>query len=167
MTDLDALARRLDRLEQTAAVIDVLYQYAYALDYGDEQSFVACFTDDAVWEAHNAVTGGVMRYAGRTELERFAAGHTRPPDLRHKHVIAEPRVGIDAEDATSTCYFALIVGAPGGIPELMTFGRYVDRFVRVGGQWRIAHRRAEADAWHPMWGDLRDSRRRQLEHDVG
>jgi ketosteroid isomerase-like protein len=162
--DLESLERRVALLEEQAAIIDVLYRYAYAIDYGDEQMFADCFTDDAVWEAQNAVNGSVMRNAGRDELRRFAEGHTRPPELYHKHLMVEPRVQIDGASATSTCYFALLVGAPGGLPEVVTFGRYVDTFRRNGdGSWRIANRRAEADTRSPLWGELRNMRRRMLE----
>jgi ketosteroid isomerase-like protein len=156
-----ALERRLDALDQSAAVVDVLYHYAHALDFGDEEEFADCFTEDAVWEARNAATDSIMTNTGRDELRRFAEGHTRPPELYHKHFMVQPTVHIDGDTATASCYFMLLVGAPGGMPELMTFGRYVDELrMEPDGRWRIAVRRAEADAWNPMWGALRNIRRR-------
>ena len=157
------LEQRVALLEAQAAIFDLLYQYAHSIDYGDEQGFVDCFTEDAVWEAHNAVTGTVMSNTGHTELMHFVAGHTRPPELYHKHLIIEPRVHIDGDTASSTCYFVLVVSPPGGVPEVVTFGRYVDRLQRdAAGNWRIANRRAEAEGWNPLWGTLRDMRRKTL-----
>src|SRR5438067_10249652 len=126
----DQLERRVAALEDQAAIVDVLYRYGHAIDFGDQEMFADCFTEDAVWEAHNAVNGSVMRNAGRDELRRFVEGHTRPPELFHKHVIAEARVQVDGDAATAACYFILLLGAPGGVPEVMTFGRYVDTLRR-------------------------------------
>jgi 3-phenylpropionate/cinnamic acid dioxygenase small subunit len=161
-TELTDLERRVAHLETVAAITDVLYQYAYSLDYGDEAGFLGCFTDGAVWEAQNAVNGSVMRHEGRVALAEFVAGHTRPPSMYHKHLVVEPRVEVDGDVARSSCYFVLVVGAPGGLPEVVTFGRYLDTLRKEDGTWRIATRRAEAEAWNPLWGELRNARRREL-----
>ena len=116
-SDVQTLAERVRALEARAAVVDVLYQYSHALDYGDEATFLECFTDDAGWHADNRLTGSVMRYAGRAELAAFAAGHTRPPELFHKHVVVDPRVSVDGDRATAVSYVVMLVGAPAGCPR--------------------------------------------------
>lgn len=160
---LEEVTDRLRRMEDEAAVIRVLYQYAHAIDYGDEPLWVDCFTEDAVWEAFNEVLGKTMRLSGRDELARFAYEHTRPPIAHHKHLVTEPIVQLSGDSATSSCYFLVLAAGQGGLPALATFGRYVDEHRRDGdGRWRIARRRAEADAWSPLWGEIRDLRRNQL-----
>jgi len=155
----EQMEHRLRRLEDQAAISDVLYKYAEALDYGDEQAFADCFTEHAVWEAHNAVNDSVMTYNGRASLKVFAAGHTRAPELFHKHIMTSPRIRVDGDNATSQYYLLMLLAAPGGLAEIVTFGRYLDKFRREpDGRWRISHRRAEADAWNPMWGALRNKR---------
>lgn len=162
-TTLEEVTERLRRLEDEGAVIRVLYQYAHAIDYGDEDLWVDCFTEDAVWEAVNVVLGKTMRLSGREELARFAYEHTRPPTAYHKHLVTEPRVDLDGDSATSSCYFLVLAAGRGGLPALATFGRYVDEHRRDrDGRWRITRRRAEADAWSPLWGEIRDLRRNEL-----
>ena len=159
---------RLRRLEDEQAIIRVLNRYAHCIDYGDEDGFVECFTEDAVWSASNVQGGSVlMRHEGHAALKAFALSHTRPPELYHKHLIAEPVVSVDGDTAEATCYFLLLVSAPGGLPAIASFGRYRDVFRRQAGHWRIATRIAEAEAWNPMWGELRNRRRERLSVDDG
>ena len=40
------LAARLQRLEDDAAIRETLYAYGSALDYGDRERFLGCFTTD-------------------------------------------------------------------------------------------------------------------------
>jgi hypothetical protein len=47
---IDDLVARLRRLEDEAAVQATLYAYGAALDYGDRDQFLRCFTPDAHYE---------------------------------------------------------------------------------------------------------------------
>ncbi len=159
----EALARRLDLIEDTAAIVDVLYRYCHSIDYGMEDDFVDCFTAEAVWEVHREGSGvhavPPLRFAGEQQLREFVEGHTRPPELYHKHATVNPLVEVRGDLATARSYIVTIVAAPGGMPELTSFGRYIDLLVRERGSWRISERRVEVEAWNPMWGVLRDVRR--------
>ena len=113
-----------------------------------------------------AADGTLMRHAGRAALQAFVSGHTRPPELYHKHLVADPIVSVDTDDrdrATAACYLLLVVAGPGGLPAIASFGRYRDELRRCAdGQWRIAYRGVEAEAWNPAWGELRNRRRDRL-----
>lgn len=151
-TDLE---QRIALLEDHAAILDVHHQYVHSIDYGDPQQWVDCFTADAVWEART-VEGRTMRHTGHDELLRYASSHSHAPDLFHKHMVGAPRVRLDGDSATSTCYFILVVGDRDHMPAIATFGRYVDELRRDSdGKWRYSHRRAEAEAWNPLWAELR------------
>jgi ketosteroid isomerase-like protein len=161
--NVDDLAQRLLRLEDERAIIRVLYKYAESIDYGDEAGWAACFTDDAVWDTANVVNGTTRKRVGREELLEFAAGHTRAPELYHKHMVVSPVVTVTGDSATSASYLQLVVGGPGGLPFISSFGRYRDTFRReADGEWRIAHRHCDIESWTPLWGELRDRRRRAL-----
>jgi ketosteroid isomerase-like protein len=151
-------------LDDEAAITRVLYQYVHALDYGNEAAWVDCFTADAVWHAMIPGVGKETVFRGQVELFGFAAGHTRPPELYHKHVITAPMIEVDGDSATSVCYFQFMAAGTDGVPILMTFGRYLDAFRRCDdGKWRISDRHAEVEASNPVWAEIRDTRRRQLE----
>jgi len=159
---------RLRRLEDEQAIIRVLNKYAHCIDYGDEDGFLDCFTEDAVWSARNMQAGSaLMRHEGHAALRAFASSHTRPPELYHKHLIAEPVLSVDGDTAEATSYLLLLVAGPGGLPAIASFGRYRDELRREAGCWRIATRVAEAEAWNPIWGELRNRRRERLSVKAG
>jgi ketosteroid isomerase-like protein len=164
--DSDRLAdleRRLAALVAHAEITAVLHRYGAAVDYGDEAAWVDCFTEDATFEGDNKITGVRSTLGrGRAELARFVAGHTRAPELYHKHLVIDPVIEVDGDEASCRSYFAVLVAGPGGLPAIGNFGRYVDRLRREDdGRWRIAQRVAEIEAWSPVWTELRDIRRRR------
>jgi hypothetical protein len=105
--------------------------YGHAIDYGDSDTWVACFTEDGVFEGHPRVEGArTFRIAGREALLAFARDHTRPPHAWHKHL----------------SYFVL-AAERGGAPVIRMFGRYHDELVlEDDGMWRFEHRLAEVES---------------------
>jgi hypothetical protein len=150
------LEERVASLEDRAAIIDLHHQYVQSIDYGHPAAWVDCFTPDAVWEAHT-VEGKTMRHSGHDELRRYASSHSHAPELYHKHMVGAARIELHGNTATSICYFILVVGDRANFPAIATFGRYVDELRRDpgDGKWRYTHRRAEAEAWNPLWAELR------------
>jgi hypothetical protein len=162
---IDELERRVARLEDRAAIADLLERYTQALDRADSDVFVESYTADGSFEAHNLVTGAVTAQYGRDQLRAKIEGHTRPPELYHQHLVGRPLVTVDGDSATSISYFLLTVGLPAdGMPQTVMFGRYLDSLQRgEGNLWRISDRRAEVGAFNPVWNELRDVHRRQME----
>ena len=103
--DITAIERRLRELETKSSIVDVLTRYCHCLDYGDEAGLVDCFTEAAVWHAENRFTSAPMRHDGREALRTFAQGHTRPPELFHKHLLADVIVEVDDAKATARSSF--------------------------------------------------------------
>jgi ketosteroid isomerase-like protein len=139
--DLVALITRVRGLEDERAILHTLYTYAHGIDYGLEDEYAACWTEDAVlyWPAREPL-------AGRDAIMRAFREHTHAPAKYHKHFMAEPRIIVDGERATSDCYFARIDDYEGG-PQIRSFGRYRDLLVRgEDGRWRFAERRCEREA---------------------
>jgi hypothetical protein len=108
------LEQRLQLLEDERAIAKQLYAYGQSLDYGLEEPFVDCFTDDAVlsytWDAANTVTNtgrsGELRFEGREQVAGFVRSHTNAPNVYHKHFVVEPQIEIDGDTATVISYFA-------------------------------------------------------------
>lgn len=146
--DATALERRVAALEERDRVLDVLARYSQSIDAGDEEGWLACFADDGVFEVTSPQPGYPARdLRGREALAAFVAGHSSPPEVFHKHLLIQPRVSIDGDTARSVGAFVHLVDVTGD-PRLRSYGRYVDRLVRgADGAWRIAHRRAEVEAF--------------------
>jgi ketosteroid isomerase-like protein len=149
VTDLDALAERLDRLEAERAIVRTMYAYGRALDYGDREAFLDCFTDDADYVVDMRLGGAaVLSFRGREELAGYHDWHTHAPDAWHKHVATNAAITIDGDMATAVSYFLrLDSDADTGAPSVVSSsGRYLDELVRGDdGGWRIRSRVCEVE----------------------
>jgi len=151
---LDALESRLAALEaerdegrRGRAVLEALLRYSRCIDIGDEAGWVGCFTDDGVFEVRPLVAGVQgQRVEGREALEAFAAGHTGPPAVHHKHAYLMPEIEVDGDHASASGYLVHLVDVDGK-PLVQSFGRYLDTLVAdTDGAWRISERVVEVEA---------------------
>jgi len=91
MSDHDSteLLERLARLEDQAQICRTLYAYGSALDYGDRDQFLRCFTDDADYVVTMRTTGETaMHFRGHDQLGGYFDGHTHAPAAWHKRLLA-------------------------------------------------------------------------------
>jgi ketosteroid isomerase-like protein len=149
VTDLDALSARLDVLEAERAIVQTMYAYGRALDYGDLDGFLECFTEDADYVVDMRLGGpAVLKFHGRDELAGYHEWHTHAPNAWHKHVGTNPAITIDGDTASVVSYFMrLDSDAENGAPSAVSSsGRYLDEFVRGDdGRWRIRSRRCDVE----------------------
>jgi SnoaL-like protein len=142
---IEELAARLARLEDEREIVSTLYGYGHALDYGREEDWVDCFTEDGVFDVRTRAGEPFARCDGREQLLEFARGHTRPPAAYHKHFVVDPVIELEGDTARVDSYFArLDAGPDGGHAHVLAMGRYRDELVRSpDGVWRIKYRLAE------------------------
>ena len=107
-------------LEDRLAINDLFVRYTTALDRGDVETIVDCFTPDGSLDSP-----AVGRHAGHAAIrafaERFARFHERGAQLRH--VISNLAVEIDCDHARATCYL-LNVLTRNGQSELLAQPRW-------------------------------------------
>jgi uncharacterized protein (TIGR02246 family) len=129
-------------VEDRFAINDLFVRYTTALDAGDVDTIVGCFTEDGSLESP-----AVGRYAGHTGIrafsERFSAMHRRGVQLRH--VISNLAMTVDGETAHATCYLTNILTVDGK-SQMMPPGRYECELRKVGGEWLFHHRLVILDA---------------------
>ncbi len=75
---LQTLLARLERLEAERAIIDAMYAYGSALDDGDRDRFLQCFTPDADYVVEMRSAPG-FSFHGHDELDGYFAGHSHAP----------------------------------------------------------------------------------------
>ena len=74
--------------------------------------------------------------AGTRSFEFFGGANAKPAEKeRSKHVVTNTLVDADGDALVTTSYFQVL--RSWGVAN---WGRYVDRFVADGDEWRIAHR---------------------------
>jgi len=128
-------------IEDRLAITDLIADYAWALDTGDVEALVACFTPDArmveevfedpdVWEGHD----GIRRVA---EHYRNAPGFPG-----RQHHVTQIQWFPQEDGSVKTRAFVFVTECHGEPPyELRFCGYYDDHVVKGGdGQWRFFRR---------------------------
>jgi len=114
--------------------------YARALDFRDQDAFVALFTEDAVLDAGQALHG---REAIRESLRR------RPDELRSRHVITNVFIDVlSPDEARGISYLTLyrhhgeesVRFGPAPLCGPAAVGHYEDRYVRTAAGWLFRSR---------------------------
>ena len=118
------------------AIQELFARYAYAIDELDPEAWVQCFTPDGVFQ----VASRAMR--GQAALRGYAEVHVR--EIRCRHMMGNFLYEVKGKEATGRASMLATLATPSGY-KIFAQGRYVDRLVKEGGQWRIAHRRVEID----------------------
>lgn len=136
----DRLSAAADQLE----ILSVLTQYCHALDRRDPDLLARCFHGDSIHQ-HGPFKGQSSEFIG------FAIDLLNAIGATHHH-LSSPHVRLEGDTAHVESYFVAYhripevtslagVFAGVGVPQdLFIGGRYVDRFERRGGVWKIASR---------------------------
>jgi len=134
----------VDELIAREAIRDLVARYNAGADAGRFDGVVALFAPDAVLETADetfegrAAIDGLFRRT-RDRVLDSPPGAAGKPYLRH--FTATLQIDVDGpDDAHSRCYYQVLMAH-----GLDHWGRYIDRFRRVDGEWRFAHRRVTTD----------------------
>jgi hypothetical protein len=145
----DALLARLRVLEDERAILQTLYQYGHAMDYGPDADFIDCFAADGVWDVRmRKALNGAFTCVGHDEIAASLGTQTsvRAPALYAKHLLIEPRIVLNGDEASVQSYFVRIEPRDAGPTQIVASGRYLDHLIRCDdGRWRIIQRIAEID----------------------
>jgi len=120
---------------------NLIGMYAERIDRGDFAGIGELFTHAVI-----TVEGSQARTAGAKDIEAMYAQWTRryaDDGTPHtKHVTTNLIIEIDEEAGSATCrsYITVFQQTPNLPLQPILQGRYHDRFERVEGKWRFAHR---------------------------
>ena len=126
--------------------------YAHAMDYGEEEIWRDCFTDDALFLVSDAQKNleEIYRVKGGETLSAYIAAYPRPPAIFAKHICSQILIRVDGNSATSESFWLAVNSSGGpesGKPNIMAFGRYKDTLVTCpDGRWRFSERICETEA---------------------
>jgi hypothetical protein len=135
-----SIEARLRLIEDRQAIHDVIVRYCRGVDRSEPNLVLAAFHDDAI-DNHFGVVLPFREAIGTLKAAR--SGGTSPPSkTTSMHNICNVLIEVDGDMARCESYVIVIVRIPkdGGAVDWMHAGRYVDRFERRKGEWRIAHR---------------------------
>ncbi|MCW1384487.1 nuclear transport factor 2 family protein [Novosphingobium sp. KCTC 2891] len=127
----------LDRIASWHAIYDLACDYMRAQDRLDPALHRSVFHDDATTDYGEGYRGDADGFVA------FAQGVLAPHKTNH-HMIGQVRIDFESTDiAFGEIYFQAhhrVAGEDGSETDMFVAGRYVDRYERRGGTWKIAHR---------------------------
>jgi ketosteroid isomerase-like protein len=125
--------------EDRIAINDLLAAYAWALDTGDVEALVACFTPDAV--VIEEVFEDPDRWEGHENIRRFGEHFRNVPNFPgRQHHLTQSVVKGDSERC-SVRSFALVTECQGEPPYVIRFaGYWDDQLAKVAGHWLFTER---------------------------
>jgi hypothetical protein len=132
----DALAELIDK----QAITEVLHRYTRGVDRKDRATLESAYWPDA-YDDH----AGLFR-GGAKELIDYILATVAP--MRTMHFVSNVLIELAGESrAFAESYVSShhVVDLGAGWRELVGAGRYLDRFEKRGGEWRIADRKVVID----------------------
>lgn len=121
------------------AISDLLAHYAWALDTGDVDGLVACFTADAM--VAEEVFEEPDCWRGRDNIRRFAEHYRSVPNFPgRQHHISQLIVKGNSKRCSARS-FVFVTECHGEPPYTLRFaGYYEDKLVKLGSHW-LFHKR--------------------------
>ena len=140
-----ALAARLQQLEDKVEIEQLLLDYGRHLDNRDFAGYGRLFAKDGEWVGGFGTASGGP--AGIQAFMEKAMG-TRPNTARNYHLLTNFVITVNGDTATAWSRWAFVVPGPAGA-ALAQAGRYDDTLVRENGRWRFKRRTASNDTPPP------------------
>lgn len=133
--DCAALARRIDILESRESITRCIYQAARAIDRLDRPLLAAQFHTDAEVDYGVIYKGAI---SGFLDITMQFQGGMRDT----QHIVGNVDITLDVESATTESYVYAhhVIELGETRNELIVGGRYLDRFERRDGKWKILFR---------------------------
>lgn len=139
--------------EDRLAILELMDRYGVVHDFGSPEDYADLFTEDgeiAIGSGPTVAKGRAALIAqGQRDHERFGA----PPDKDGnvssimRHVISNRVVKLTGKaSAEGSSYVLTLINDHTAGLQVLGLSRYQDRYAKVKGQWRIAHRAIFAEA---------------------
>lgn len=124
------------QIEDRIRIEDLFSRYMWAIDTGEVEALVACFTESGALESP-----AVGRYAGHSEIRRFALrfARFRERGSQMRHVISNLVVAVSGDTATARCYLVVFLTRDGS-SRLLGPGRYECELRKTDGEWLFERR---------------------------
>lgn len=122
-------------LEEKDAIREVMARYCYALDECRFADVAALFAESGEW----TTTYGTAR--GRSQIEALLSSVVPKPGEgpQRKHYITNTVVKVDGTTAETRSDYLVVRESENGLLPVMG-GTYLDRFVKIGGDWFFARK---------------------------
>jgi len=140
-SNASSVTERLQRLEDRAAIEELLVEYGRDLDHRDFGAYASLFATQGTWSGSiGTFNGPAAIQAAMEKAFKRASGGAVPATF---HLMTNFSVRVQGDQATASSkwtFFRMADGKP--VPTLA--GMYDDSLVREGGRWKFLRRVASA-----------------------
>lgn len=126
------LIKFIKQQKDRADIQACLLRYTRGIDRHDRELMLSAYWPDA-FDEHGVAEGHAAEFVD------WAMGWHHEFQTKHHHIIANHTLELDGDTAHGETYY-IFWGENRQGPPTLAFGRYVDRFEKRDGEWRIAHR---------------------------
>jgi hypothetical protein len=130
---IEELAAAIGEIQTREAIWQCLQRYARGVDRFDRDIILSAFHPDAI-DDHGKFVGGPEQFV------EWAIGQHTKAHLSHLHNLFNHTCDLDGDVAHTETYFMFTAMNREGTPLVLNGGRYLDRFEKREGEWRIAYR---------------------------
>ena len=135
------------RADDHENIRQLMARYNWAIDFGDIDAWVDCFTDDGVFSCvglpEDDPRGGT--HEGREALHAYGLAHYARSKGRARHWNWNLIIDIDGDIGTVRCYLNAYGAGQGDSAILRTTGVYRDSLRHTDDGWRFASREVTID----------------------
>jgi hypothetical protein len=126
----------VEKMEEIEAIKQLKYRYIRAIDQKLWDVMESCFTPDAT----SSYSGGKYAFDGRDAIMKFLTESMSRATFLSSHRVHQPEIDLTSP-TTATGIWALedyVIDEQHGI-TIHGAAFYEDRYVKVGGEWKIEH----------------------------
>jgi ketosteroid isomerase-like protein len=138
----DELESMIRELHDRQAIRDKIYAYCRGVDRMDRALLLSAYHPDAI-DDHGIFVGGPEAFADWAFALHSSLQYT------HQHVVTNHSCELDGDVAHTETYWMFAGMHHDGNMLSLGGGRYIDRFEKRDGQWKIAARKCVPD-----WGGV-------------
>ena len=144
---------KIKEMMDKQSITEVLYRYCRGIDRMDRELVLSCWHTDGT-----ADYGALFSGLGSGFIDWVWPVHEKME--RTQHNITNILIEVNQDEAISEAYWLVYLRASGnnGLIDIVGGGRYVDRFEKINGEWKIRHRQCvfdwdRVDKVTPHFGD--------------
>lgn len=134
--------------EERFLIMELMDRYGVVHDFGTPEQYADLFTEDgeiATGKGRPAIVKGrqALMDQARRDHERFGAppGSDGASSSIMRHLISNRVVSLTGPaSAEGSSYVVTLINDREEGPQMLSISRYLDQYVKAGGQWRISRR---------------------------
>jgi uncharacterized protein (TIGR02246 family) len=141
--NVEALAARVQVLEDREEIRALILAYGQAHDHRDYKMFASLFATNGEW------VGGLGSAKGPDAIfalmDKSIGHHPLPEGSGTFHVLTNDQIEVHGDRASSVTKWLYLTAADDNSPKLTYLGHYDDQFIRENGRWKFRKRQSISD----------------------